>query len=154
ERPFERLTDHLPPGTMGFYSKQTNWLALFDFRNVPMKTKAAGQTNMETVTHEATHQLTFNTGLLERQVDVPLCIVEGLAIDGGRRRLTGASEPGQVNARRLDELARVQRRLKWIRLVDLLGDDRGWFGGDEDRRMLGYAESWLMVYHLMTDRAR
>jgi hypothetical protein len=154
ERPFERLTDHLPPGTMGFYSKQTNWLALFDFRNVPMKTKAAGQTNMETVTHEATHQLTFNTGLLDRQVDVPLCIVEGLAMYGERRRLTGTSEPGQVNARRLDELARVQRRLKWIRLVDLLEDDRGWFGGDEDRRMLGYAESWLMVYHLMTDRAR
>src|SRR5205814_2161437 len=116
--------------------------------------RAAGQSNMETLSHEATHQLTFNTGLLDRRSEVPLCIVEGLAMYSERRRLTGRSEPGQINLRRLEELAHLQRRIPWIPASDLLADDRGWYGGDEDHRILGYAESWLLVYHLMTDRDR
>jgi hypothetical protein len=115
---------------------------------------ASGQSNMETVTHEATHQLTFNTGLLDRRDDIPLCIVEGLAMYGERRRLTGRSEPGQANLRRLEELAHVQRRLSWISLSELLANDTAWFGRGEDRRALGYAESWVLVYHLMTDPTR
>src|SRR5436305_425890 len=83
-------------------------LALFDFRNVPMNPRAAGQSNLETLTHEATHQLTFNTGLLDRRSDLPFCIVEGLAMYSERRRLTGRSEPGQINLRRLEELAHLQ----------------------------------------------
>src|SRR5262249_31489909 len=80
ERPFLRLAENTPPGTMGFFSLSANWLALFDFRNVPMNPHGPGQTNMETLTHEATHQLTFNTGLLARKSDVPLSIMEGLAM--------------------------------------------------------------------------
>src|SRR5438270_263562 len=78
-----------------------------DFRTVPMKSRAAGQSNMETVTHEATHQLTFNTGLLDRRSDIPLCSVEGLAMFSERRKLRGPSEPGQLNLRRLEELAHL-----------------------------------------------
>jgi hypothetical protein len=154
ERPFLRFANRVPPGTTGFYSRPANWLALFDFRNVPMNPRAAGQSNMETLSHEATHQLTFNTGLLDRRSDIPLCIVEGLAMYSERRRLTGRGEPGQINLRRLEELAHLQRRIRWIPVGDLLADDRGWYGGDEDRRILGYAESWLLVYHLMTDPDR
>jgi hypothetical protein len=154
ERPFLKFAENAPPGTIGFYSRPANWLVLFDFRNVPMYPGASGQSNMETVTHEATHQLTFNTGLLDRRDDIPLCIVEGLAMYGERRRLTGRSEPGQVNLRRLDELAHVQRRLSWISLSELLASDTAWFGRGEDRRALGYAESWVLVYHLMTDPTR
>jgi hypothetical protein len=154
ERPFQRFADNVPPGTTGFYSRPSNWLALYDFRNVPMNPRGPGQTNMETLSHEATHQLTFNTGLLDRKADIPLCILEGLAMYGERRRFTGPSEPGQINLRRLEELAHLQRRLNWIPVADLLADDRAWYGTDEDHRTLGYAESWLLVHHLMTNRAR
>ena len=37
---------------------------------------------------------------------------------------------------------------------DLLADDRAWYGNDPDRMTLGYAESWLLVYHLMTNPER
>ncbi len=154
ERPFLKFAENAPPGTIGFYSRPSNWLVVFDFRNVPMYPGASGQSNMETVTHEATHQLTFNTGLLDRRDDIPLCIVEGLAMYCERRRLSGRSEPGQVNLRRLDELAHVQRRTNWIGLGELLANDAAWFARGEDRRALGYAESWVLVYHLMTDAAR
>src|SRR5262245_17402755 len=105
ERPFLKFAVKTPPGTMGFYSLASNWLALFDFRNMPMFPFASGQSNMETLTHEATHQLCFNTGLLHREADIPMSIVEGLAMYCERRRLFGSSEPGQPNLRRLEELA-------------------------------------------------
>jgi hypothetical protein len=154
ERPFQRLAEKTPPGTMGFYSLAANWLALFDFRNMPMYPYASGQTNMETLTHEATHQLCFNTGLLSRPADIPLSIVEGLAMYCERRRLFGRSEPGQPNLRRLEELAHIRRRVPWINVAELLGDDRACFRRNSDRLMLSYCESWLMVYHLLREPDR
>ncbi len=149
ERPFLRLAENTPPGTMGFYSLAANWLALFDFRNMPMYPYASGQTNMETLTHEATHQLCFNTGLLARQSDIPLSVTEGLAMYCERRKLFAQGEPGQPNLRRLEELAHVRRRVPWIHASELLVDDRACFRRNSDRLMLSYSESWVMVYHLM-----
>jgi hypothetical protein len=154
ERPFLKLAEKTPPGTMGFYSLSANWLALFDFRNVPMNPHGPGQTNMETLTHETTHQLTFNTGLLARQSDTPLSIIEGLAMYCERRRLFGHNEPGQPNLRRLDELAHILRREPWIGVAELMVDDRACFRRSGDRLLLSYSESWLLVYHLMNDPAR
>ena len=153
ERPFLRFAERTPPGTMGFYSLKTNWLALFDFRNMPMHPYGPGQTNMETLTHEATHQLCFNTGLLGRENDIPLSVVEGLAMYCERRRLFGGGEPGRPNLRRLDELAHIQRR-RWIGVEELLADDRACFRRTGDRMILSYCESWVMVYRLMTDPDR
>jgi hypothetical protein len=154
ERPFVRLAEGAPPGTMGFYSLASNWLALFDFRNVPMNPHASGQTNMETLTHEASHQLSFNTGLLVREADYPLSIVEGLAMYCEHRRLFNRTEPGQLNLRRLDEMAHIRRREPWVEASELLTDDRACFRRTGDRLLLSYAESWLMVYHLMSDPVR
>jgi hypothetical protein len=154
ERPFLRFAEHSIPGTVGIYSRASNWLALFDFRNVPMNPHGPGQSNMETLTHEATHQLTFNTGLLDRKADIPKSIVEGLAMYCERRRLVGGGEPGQANLRRLDELAHIRRREPWIGVVELLSDDRACFGRTGDRLVLSYCESWLLVHHLMQDPDR
>lgn len=154
ERPFVRLAENAPPGTMGFYSLPSNWLALFDFRNAPMHPGAAGQNNMETLTHEATHQLCFNTGLLVREADIPLSVIEGLAMYCERRRLFDHGKPGQMNLRRLDEMAHIQRREKWVDVAELLTDDRASFRKNGDRMLLSYAESWLLIYHLMSDPAR
>jgi hypothetical protein len=154
ERPFLKLAENTPPGTMGFFSLAANWLALFDFRNMPMFPFASGQSNMETLTHEATHQLCFNTGLLSREADIPTSIVEGLAMYCERRRLFGRSEPGQPNLRRLEELAHIRRRQPWIGVEELLGDDRACFRRNSDRMILSYSESWLLVYHLLSDPVR
>lgn len=154
ERPFLRIAENTPPGTMGFYSLRANWLALFDFRNMPMFPFASGQTNMETLSHEATHQLCFNTGLLARGADIPLSVLEGLAMYCERRRLFGPSEPGRPNLRRLEELAHTRRRQGWIDVSELLTDDRSCFRRNADRLILSYSESWVMVYHLMNDPGR
>ena len=64
--------------------------------------------------------------IAQKRDDIPLCIIEGLAMYGERRRLTGRSEPGQINLRRLEELAHIQRRTKWINVTDLLANDGAW----------------------------
>jgi hypothetical protein len=153
-RPFLRFAEIPQPGLVGFYSKAFNWLALFDFRNVPTNLYGSGQSNMETVTHEATHQLTYNTGLLWRKADIPRSVVEGLAMYCEQRQLFGRNEPGQANLRRLQELAQVWRREPWISAAELLSDDRACFGRTADRQTLSYCESWLLVYHLMNDPDR
>jgi len=154
ERPYMKMTPGVSTNVPGVYKRAENWLALFDFRNVPMRQYPAAKSNISTLAHECTHQLTFNTELLNRQGDVPRAIVEGFGTYAETRPLRGRSQPGKINVMRLDALAHVQRRTKWIEVKDLLTDERTAFGTSGDQAILSYAESWLLVYHLMTSPTR
>ena len=81
ERPYlefgRKFAGGVSPFVWGFYSKAENWLVLFDFRNVPLNEQGAGHKNVKTLAHEGTHQLAFNTGLLNRHGDAPRAVVEG-----------------------------------------------------------------------------
>ena len=138
----------------GFYSKAENWLVLFDFRNVPASERGAAYKNVRVLAHEATHQLTFNSGLLNRKGDLPRAVVEGLASYSETRPLHGHGEPGKLNGALLDDLAHILRRAKWTTATDLLTDDNAAFGNTLDQRLLAYAQGWLLVYHLMKTPAR
>jgi hypothetical protein len=158
ERPFREFADKfahdVPPAAVGFYSRTENWLVVYDIRNEPARALGAAHHNVRTLAHEATHQLTFNTGLLNRRGDVPFAIFEGLACYGEVRRLHGRSVPGEVNGLRLDDLAHIQRRANWIRVAELLTSDESSFGTTLDQTRLAYAQSWLLVYFLMKTPAR
>src|SRR5262249_28705601 len=135
--------------------RDSNHFVLFDLHNLRARAlPRGGHENRETLTHEATHQLTFNTGLLDRQGRAPLCIIEGLGMYGEVRRLTGRPEPGGINPTRLDNLARLQRRRgsSWIPLAELLRED-GYLKGDAgaEKRLLAYAQSWLLVHRQLKD---
>ncbi|MFO0890675.1 MAG: DUF1570 domain-containing protein [Isosphaeraceae bacterium] len=132
----------------GVYDRKTNLLQVFDWRNVPMAPRSASR-NSETLAHEGTHQLTFNTGLLSREGDIPICIVEGLGTYGEPRQPRGPSELGRVNVKRLDDLAKIQRQVPWIPLKELITDDAVLRAGKAARVLLGYAQSWLLVHYLM-----
>ena len=136
----------------GIYDKTSNVLHVFDWRNVPIEPRASHR-NMETLAHEGTHQLSFNTGLLNRAGDTPLCIVEGLGTHGESRKVSGPSDFGRLNLRRMDDLARIQRRVPWIPVHELIGDDSVLRAGNAARIMLGYAQSWLLVHYLIKDPA-
>jgi hypothetical protein len=157
ERPYlefaRRFGSGANPHVQGFYSRAENWLALFDFRNVPVRERT-GYQNVKVLAHEATHQLTFNSGLLVRKGDVPRAIVEGIASYSETRPLHGHSEPGKLNGMRLENLAHVQRRAKWIKATDLLTDDTASFGNTLDQTLLAYAQGWLLVYYLMKTPVR
>jgi hypothetical protein len=157
-RPFrefgQKFARRVPPNAMGFYSRSENWLVLYDIRNDPAKERGAAHHNVRTLAHEATHQLTFNTGLLNRRGDVPFAIFEGLACYGEIRRLDGRTQPGEINSVRLDDLAQIQRRADWIRATDLFTSEESAYGTSLDQTLLAYSQSWLLVYHLMKTPAR
>ena len=148
-----------PEGTAvgGQYDLDTNRLVIFDNRdNNRADVARAESANLVALAHEATHQLTYNTGLLRREGDVPLCIAEGLAMYAETRKPTGRSAPGQVNVERIKALAIARGQgARWIPLPELLNGD-GILGGDdgEPSQQAAYAQSWLLVYDLMKAAGR
>jgi hypothetical protein len=155
-RQFARFLPGVSSHVSGVYKRSDNWLVVFDSRNAPMRegVRPAGYMNLVNLAHEATHQLSFNTGLLNPRGDVPRSITEGLGMYSESRRLGGRTEPGQVNSLRLDHMASLLQRKPWITVTDLLTDEKAAFGNTVDQVILAYAQSWLLVYHLMTEASR
>jgi hypothetical protein len=136
---FLKTVREAPANVAGMYSYATNVITFYDRRNVRGSEVRAGRINMITVSHETTHQLTFNTGMLNRKGDVPKCIVEGLAVYGEVRSAAGHNEPGRIHHGRLDELATVMRFRKWLAMSEVLAQDK----------KVSYPQSWLLVHFLM-----
>lgn len=132
----------------GAYDRSTNLLSVFDWRNAPMYSRPANR-NAQTLAHEGTHQLTFNTGLLNRAAVPPLCVVEGLGTYGEARKVIGPSDLGRLNVQRLDDLAKLRRVVDWIPLTELLVNDSLFREGLVARLMLAYAQSWVLVHFLL-----
>ncbi len=136
----------------GHYDLDTNRLVIFDFRPDAANLAADPQRiNTLTLIHEATHQLTFNTGMLDRVGDIPLCLSEGLAMYGEVWRPTGRPQPqmGAINTPRLQALA---QGAAWIPLDRLLNDDEPLRA--EVTQQQAYAQSWLLVHALLTSPNR
>lgn len=151
---FQAFTEEDPLGVVGgFYDRDTNRLIFYDFRNTPTAVRKPKEANTMALVHEATHQLCFNTGLLERKGDVPGCISEGLAMYCEQRPPNKHTEPGKVNVERLKVLRESTsngRAGAWIPLDQMIAnDDKLDPEVDPDALQLAYAESWLFVHMLM-----
>jgi hypothetical protein len=106
----------------------------------------AERANTLALVHETTHQLTFNTGVLERGSDVPRCISEGLATYAETRRPDASKgRIGDVNEDRLKVLVDAsQSGQEWPPLVQLLCEDKLFEDGQTEQ--LAYAKSWLFTH--------
>lgn len=132
----------------GVYNSITNLLSVFDWRNAPMYHRPANR-NAQTLAHEGTHLLTFNTGLLNREAPPPACVAEGLGTYGEPRKVIGPSELGRINIHKLDDLAKLRRMVDWIPLPELLINDALFREGLVARLMLAYAQSWVLIHYLL-----
>jgi Protein of unknown function (DUF1570) len=132
----------------GHYDLETNRLVIFDFR--PQQEAVAGQAervNLFTLVHETAHQLSFNTGILNRQVDLPVSVSEGLATYVELWRPGVKNAIGGVNRPRIEAL---RQAADWIQIGDLLADDTAF---EPKTQQLAYAESWLLVHYLLRSRS-
>jgi hypothetical protein len=105
--------------------------------------------NIMVIMHEVAHQLSFNSGMLDRDADIPLWLAEGLATyceATDNRAWQGMGEP---NPERLAALAATQGHR--IPLRDLLSTDE-WLHQDFGTALLGYAQSWALFKMLMEER--
>lgn len=133
----------------GEYLQVGNAVCFYDKRADPGDPRAAQLMNTLTLCHEATHQLTFNTGLLRRDGDVPLVISEGLAQYGETRRPGGRGSIGDLNVQRFNVLKPLALADQpSLPLRDLLNDDP-FDSPDQATVDLAYAQSWLLIYWLL-----
>ncbi|MFO0928060.1 MAG: DUF1570 domain-containing protein [Gemmataceae bacterium] len=111
-------------------------------------------TNISTMMHEVAHQLSFNTGLLNRHGDHPAWAVEGLAVycePTARGLWQGIGEANPSRAAQLADPARG--RGTYLPLLRLVRDDR-WLtkAATERQILLGYAQSGALFRLLMEER--
>jgi hypothetical protein len=76
----------LPANCVGFYSQKSNRIVLYEAG------EGLAQETLETICHEATHQLAFNSGLHQRLAATPLWLAEGLATMFESPRLSGLQQ--------------------------------------------------------------
>lgn len=65
----------LPSNCVGYYSQKSNRIVLFE-----NEVSGEVQSTLETISHEATHQFAFNSGLHQRLAATPLWVMEGFAV--------------------------------------------------------------------------
>jgi hypothetical protein len=112
--------------------------------------------NVGTIMHEVAHQLSFNSGMLNREGDVPLWLGEGLACyceatDGGS--WLGIGEP---NRERILGLVSGSKSTGGLLPLDLLVDSDDWLHGQSDTQavLVGYGQSWALFRMLMEQRPK
>ncbi len=69
----------IAPGVLGYYSPRTNRVIVYDVTH-GQSTDANWHINAETIIHEATHQMAFNTHIHSRAAMPPRWAAEGLAM--------------------------------------------------------------------------
>jgi hypothetical protein len=145
------LGTELPTDVTGIYEIVSNYLALYDGRSGSPAGPQAERANSITLFHEATHQLTFQTGLFDQDSEIPLAFLEGLAMYGEVRRPNGRIKIGAVNQERLGVLiGELRRGGSMLPLRDLISTDD--LFSQESTVQMAYAQSWLMIYALMREK--
>ena len=112
---------------------------------------SAVNADISTISHEATHQLCFNSGLLSRNVDVPLWLNEGLATffesaRGGQWRGVGKINPDRLSG--YHQAKASGRRLPMSQLLT----QRTFMADTAEQNLAAYAHVWGLTYFLMHKR--
>jgi hypothetical protein len=143
----------LHPNTLGNYYPDTNRIYLFDSN--AKEGSAAWSENADTIIHEATHQMAFNTGVHRRFAEQPRWLVEGLATmfeaPGVWSERYDHTRADRVNRGRLQSFQNyVAKRRQPGSLARLLTTDDA-FRVDVDG---AYAEAWALSFYLCETQPR
>jgi hypothetical protein len=109
--------------------------------------------NIATIMHEVAHQLSFNSGLLNREGDVPVWLAEGLACYCEPAENGSWQGIGEVNRERINTLVRhAANRGSFLPLRSLVASDEWLRGANAGQTaILGYAQSWALFHMLMSE---
>lgn len=165
-----------PSGMLGYYMRLTNRVALFDgggnlnaeldppADRAKMETVSADETAVrfdamlegnlhDTIVHETTHQVAFNTGLHSRIGPTPKWVIEGLATmfeaPGIRDSQRSASPKSRINRSRFVWFGNyMQSRRRPHSLADFVGTDDLYASATLD----AYSEGWALTFFLAETR--
>lgn len=155
---------------IGYYHFSTNQVVCYDISGREMFAKDRGnltytsatreilrrpgtESQIATIIHEATHQLSFNRGLMQRYADVPLWVNEGVSLVfevPDLKNPKGWKGTVKLNPLRLPRYREYLRRRPEDALRRILTDDNLFrdLRSSED----AYAESWALTYYLLRIR--
>lgn len=158
-------------GVVGYYSLQTNRVTMYDLTGTEqarggggrrsslkainqMLATPAAQPLVATVVHEATHQIAFNCGLQQRYADLPLWLLEGMAVYFEAPDLSssrGWRGIGKVNYLRLGTFKKNLASWNSSSLRSLIADSQLF----RNPRTTGaaYADAWALNYYLIKHRS-
>jgi hypothetical protein len=105
--------------------------------------------DIEVVSHEITHQMAGNTGLLPRHVMIPSWVHEGLATyfetpDGANWGGIGA-----VNSSRLEWYRLLEPDRRHSNLDFIVGDQIFDFADGLEQQVAGYGQAWALTHFLL-----
>ncbi len=136
----------VPPGVVGFYLSTSNRVAMYESPNIADVD--------DTVIHEATYQIAFNTGIHSRLGKHPRWVVEGLATvfeaEGVRSRQGTTSPADRINRGHylwFREYAKARRAKQ--SLAEFLRDDQLFEKSIRD----AYSEAWAISFFLIETRS-
>ncbi|MGE0608636.1 MAG: DUF1570 domain-containing protein [Pirellulales bacterium] len=152
QRYAHRTGTNASPGVIGYYSPQTNRVAMYDLGGGDGK--QIGSENLATIIHEATHQTAFNTGIHNRFCQTPRWVAEGLGTlfeaPGVWNSRSNARYRDRLNPGRKADFDRLVAQRPADRLPQLISGDR-LFQADPTA---AYAEAWAFTHFLVETRPR
>jgi hypothetical protein len=143
----------------GYYSQKTNRVNLLTADIAQRNGSSRGVSGildartMATVIHEATHQLSYNSGLQTRLAPHPLWFSEGLAIffePPDRKTQTGYQPIGSVSPLHLGIYRATSQARKAMKFEEMVSYDRAF--RDSATIRMAYAQSWALTYFLIRAR--
>lgn len=152
---------------IGYYSLTTNRVNMYDLTGSDalraasgsrgslaeinqMLAQPAAQPLVATIVHEATHQIAFNCGLQQRLAELPLWLVEGMAVYFEAPDLSstrGWRGIGKVNHLRLDTFKNNLGTPRRTSLLAMIADDKVF--RDPRTATDAYADAWALNYFLI-----
>lgn len=105
--------------------------------------------DIEVVSHEATHQMAGNTGLLPRHVMVPSWVHEGLATYFETPGDAAWGGIGAVNASRLDLYRQLERDREHSNIDFIVSDQIFDTAANLGGTLHGYGQAWALTHFLM-----
>lgn len=147
-----RTGTNVASGVIGYYSPQTNRIALYDQSGGGGSSLSSE--NLATIIHEATHQTAFNTGIHNRFSPTPRWVAEGLGTlfeaPGVWNSRSHTRYQDRINPGRQEAFQRLLADRPADRLPTLISGDRLF---DRDPQA-AYAEAWAFTHFLVETRPR
>ena len=106
------------------------------------------------ISHECTHQMAGNTGLLPRHVEIPSWVHEGLATYFEAPNDAAWAGIGAVNEERIGFYRALAKNDKIHSTVDFIVGDQifDYAGGNIGNILHGYAQAWALTHYLVEER--
>ena len=144
----------LIPGTLGYYSPQSNRILLYDV-TAGNPDNPNWQINAETIVHESIHQMAFNSGVHSRYAMPPRWVAEGLGTLFEARGVSNSDRYSQqserINRYRFEDFKKyAATRRPTGSLAEFVASDRI-FQSDAEG---AYGESWALTFFLFETQSK